>query len=116
MTLIYDSFLLWMLCDRKVMKDIILTAEIRNAAKRCIWFEQPEQAVQNAPRLVAYILTHGTFEDTEALTAQLSLEELKQALDEAPAGIYDARSWAYWNLVVGRYDPPSLPVRCYKKD
>jgi hypothetical protein len=32
-------------------------------------------------------------EDTQALRKQLSDDDLKQVLNEAPAGIYDARSW-----------------------
>ncbi len=98
------------------MKEIELTTEMRRAVKRCIWFESPEEAVKDTPRLAAYILTHGMPEDTEVLRKQLSDDDLKQALDEAPAGIYDARSWAYWNLMIGRYDTPSLPVRSFEPE
>lgn len=93
------------------MKPLILTEAMRKTAQRCIWFEAPEIAVQNPARLAAYVLTHGMPEDTKILREQLSNDDLKQALDEAPPGIYDARSWAYWNLVAGRYDTPPLPTR-----
>ncbi len=95
------------------MKEINLTAEMRRAVQRCVWFEPPEEAIKDIPRLAAYILTHGMPEDTQILRKQLSDNDLKQVLDEAPAGIYDARSWAYWNLVIGRYDTPPLPVRSF---
>ena len=95
------------------MKEINLTAEMRRAVQRCVWFEPPEEAIKDIPRLAAYILTHGVPEDTQVLRKQLSDNDLKQVLDEAPAGIYDARSWAYWNLVIGRYDTPPLPVRSF---
>lgn len=36
---------------------------------------------------------------------------LIEALDNAPPGIIDARSWAYWNNVLGRYPPPPMPKR-----
>lgn len=90
----------------KFMKEISLTTAMRKAVKRCIWFEPPEEAIKNTPRLAAYILTHGMPEDTQELR--------KQILDEAPTGIYDPRSWAYWNLVVGRYDTPPLPTRSFE--
>ena len=48
-----------------------LTADLYRAVQRCVWFEPPEQAVQNTARLAAYILTYGTPEDTFALRAQL---------------------------------------------
>ena len=28
----------------------------------------------------------------------LSDDDLREALEHAPAGIFDPRSWAYWNL------------------
>jgi pyoverdine/dityrosine biosynthesis protein Dit1 len=93
------------------MKPLKLTEEMQKSARRCVWFEPPEVAIQNPARLTAYVLTHGMPEDTKALRDQLSDDDLKQALDEAPPGIYDPRSWAYWNLVVGRYDTPALPTR-----
>ena len=96
------------------MTQINLTEEMRKAIKRCVWFEPPEQAIKDAPRLAAYILTHGMPEDTDALRAQITDDELRELLDQAPAGIYDARSWAYWNLVIGRYETPPLPVRSFE--
>lgn len=96
------------------MKTLNLTYNLRETIERCIWFEKPEQALKSTPRLIAYILTHGMPEDTITLRKQLSNEDLEQALDEAPAGIYDPRSWAYWNLVVGRRETPPLPVRSFE--
>lgn len=33
------------------------------------------------------------------------------ALDHAPPGILDPRSWAYWNVLADRYPPPPMPRR-----
>jgi hypothetical protein len=66
------------------MKEINLIAEMRRAVQRCVWFEPPEKAVKDTARLAAYILTHGMQEDTHALRKQLSDDDLKQILDEAP--------------------------------
>jgi len=41
----------------------------------------------------------------------VSDDDLREALDRAPPGIMDARSWAYWNSKLGRYPPPPMPVR-----
>lgn len=96
------------------MRVLKLTSELRKTIQRCVWFEKPEQAVKNTPRPTAYILTYGMPEDTATLRKQLTDVELEQALGQAPPGIFDARSWAYWNLIVGRYDTPSLPTRTFK--
>lgn len=93
------------------MKAINLTTEMREAVQRCVWFEPPEQAIKDVPRLAAYILTYGLPKDTKLLLEQLSDDGLKQVLDNAPAGIYDNRSWAYWNLMIGRTETPPLPER-----
>jgi hypothetical protein len=39
----------------------------------------------------------------------LSDEDLCNALDHAPPGIIDPRSWAYWNAKLGRYPAPTMP-------
>lgn len=93
------------------MKPLVLTPALRRAAERCVWYESPERAVAHPARLVAHILTFGGIEDVSALRAQYSDDDLREALDAAPAGVFDARSWAYWNLVVGRYATPPLPER-----
>lgn len=41
----------------------------------------------------------------------LSDDDLREALDHAPPGIIDPRSWAYWNSRLGRYPAPPLPER-----
>lgn len=94
------------------MKSLELTEALHKAAKRCFWYASPERAVLQPANFVAHILTFGALEDVNALRAQYSNEDIARALDEAPAGVYDARSWAYWNLVVGRYETPPMPVRC----
>jgi hypothetical protein len=60
---------------------------------------------------VAHVLTYGTHDDVKVLRRYVSDEELRQALDKAPPGIFDPRSWAYWNLMLGRYPAPPLPTR-----
>ena len=90
-----------------------LTKELKKAVEHCVWFEPAEQAVQDIARLAAYVLTYGTPEDTYALRDQIDTETLIECLDKAPPGIYDERSWAYWNLVAGRYNPPPMPERIF---
>jgi hypothetical protein len=51
--------------------------------------------------------------DTDLLSAGLGtwFEPPERALDRAPPGIIDPRSWAYWNSKMGRYPAPPLPKR-----
>lgn len=35
----------------------------------------------------------------------------REALDRAPPGVIDPRSWAYWSCNMGRYPTPTMPTR-----
>jgi hypothetical protein len=93
------------------MKALRLTMALRRAAERCVWYETPERAIRDPARFVAHILTYGGVEDVNALREQYSDDDLREALSAAPPGIFDARSWAYWNLAMGRTTTPPLPAR-----
>lgn len=93
------------------MKPLALTAGLAAVARRCIWFKKPADAIANPVQFAAYVLTYGTHEDVEELRKQLSDDDLQEVIENAPPGIFDARSWAYWNLMLGRYDAPPLPTR-----
>ena len=98
------------------MKPIPLTPEVAELARRVIWFEPPEKAVAIPQRLVAYAMTYGTFRDVEILRKHLGDDGLRQALDDAPPGIFDPRSWAYWNVKLDRFPAPPLPQRKFPSD
>lgn len=93
------------------MISLPLTEEMRQVASRVIWFEPPEKALSDAPRFIAYAMRYATHEDMKAIRALVSDEEFLSAIDAAPPGIIDRRSWAYWNLMLGRSPAPPMPVR-----
>jgi hypothetical protein len=93
------------------MKPIPLTPETKALARRLVWFEEPEEAVSDPARFVAYAFARATHEDMKILRAFLSDDDLREALDHTPPGIVDPRSWAYWNSKLGRYPPPPMPTR-----
>lgn len=93
------------------MKSLSLTEELKKVSKRVIWFEDPEKALSDPVRFVAYAMTHGTHDDMKVVRQHLSDDDLKEALVKAPPGIFDGRSWAYWNLKMGQYPTPPMPVR-----
>ena len=93
------------------MNPIPLTPAIQEIARRVIWFEPPERAIENPIRFMAYAMTYATHQDMRVLRHFVSDDDFQDALDHAPPGIIDPRSWAYWNLKMGRYPPPPLPNR-----
>jgi hypothetical protein len=95
------------------MKPLPHTSELHAVAKRTVWFKAPQEALAYPFHFIAHVLTYGTFEDVATLRKYLDNEELVEAIDHAPAGVFDARSWAYWNLKIGRYPTPPMPRRTF---
>lgn len=93
------------------MRPIPLTPQIAEVARRIIWFEAPEKALANPIRFMAYAMTYARHKDMRIIRQYVSDDEIRQALDSAPPGIIDPRSWAYWNLRMGRFPPPPPPKR-----
>jgi hypothetical protein len=58
------------------------------------------------------VLTYGTHEDVTILRRYIDDGALREALAQAPPGIFDARSWSYWHLILNGQSPaPPLPTR-----
>jgi hypothetical protein len=87
------------------------TPELLRAAKRIVWFKPPEEALDSPVELMAHAMRHATDEDMALLLAHIGESGLREAIDNAPAGIIDARSWSYWNAKIGRYPAPPAPQR-----
>ena len=97
------------------MNTLNLTPEIEQIARRVVWFEPPDRAIANTVRFLAYVMTYGDIVDMNAIRRQLSEADLREVIENAPAGIFDPRSWAYWNLKLGHYPPPPMPERPFAK-
>jgi hypothetical protein len=93
------------------MKNLPLTPDTEALARRLVWFEEPAETLSDTFRLVAYAVARATHEDMKLVRSFLSDDDLREALDHAPPGIIDPRSWTYWNLKLGRDPAPPLPKR-----
>ena len=87
------------------------STEIRAVAKRVLWFEQPEEALSNPRRFLAYLMTYGTVEEVLTAKEYFSERDFEAVLEDPPAGIFDAHSWTYWNRVYKHAEVPPLPQR-----
>ena len=93
------------------MRPIPLNDETRALAERLIWFESPVEALADPIRFMAYAFARATHEQMQVLRAYVSESDWMEALANAPPGIIDPRSWAYWNGRAGLYPAPPLPER-----
>jgi len=87
------------------------SSELLPIAKRVVWFQPPERTLADTKLFLAHLMTYGTLDEVRAVKRQLGDHEFEAVLDDPPAGIFDARSWAYWNMVYHRDPAPALPVR-----
>ena len=93
------------------MKPLPITPEILNVARRVVWFNTPEEELADPVHFLAHVMTFGTPEDLKALQGIVGNDEFCEVLEHAPPGVFDVRSWAYWNLKCGRQPIPPLPTR-----
>ena len=96
------------------MNSLPRTPDLIKVAARVIWFEPPESALARPVRFLAYLMTYGTAEDIAIVRRYVSEAGFREALEKAPPGIFDERSWAYWNIMADRYPPPPMPERVFK--
>lgn len=93
------------------MKPFPSTQALLRAAKRIVWFKPPEEALASPIELLAYAMKASTDEDMALLLEHAGEAGLREAIDHAPPGIIDARSWSYWNARIGRIPAPPMPRR-----
>ena len=93
------------------MRPLPHTHDFLSLALRVIWFEPPERALADPIRFLAYLMTYGKTDEIAVVRRYLDLDDFREALEHAPPGIIDERSWAYWNTVIGRYPAPPMPRR-----
>ena len=88
------------------------TTELEVVARRCVWFMEPTAALARPAHFIAHVLTYGTAEDVKTLRRYVPDDMLAAALDHAPPGVFDGRSWAYWQLKLnGLRHPPRSNYR-----
>lgn len=95
------------------MKGIPATARMLEVARRIVWLEEPERALAEPIRFMAYAMTYARHEDMREIRRHVSDDDFREALDNAPPGMVDPRSWAYWNVKMGRFPVPPLPKRTF---
>ena len=80
-------------------------------ASKYVWWQAPQQTLEDPCLLAAQIMTLGTLDDVQWLLRRTSADALRRVLRDAPAGIFNERSWRFWHLQLGVAPIPPLPAR-----
>lgn len=85
--------------------------ELLHVAQRVVWFKLPEDALRDSEHFLCHAMTYGAAADLAVVRSYFSDDALRTTLRRAHPGIFDARSWAYWHVVLGVRPIPPMPVR-----
>jgi hypothetical protein len=83
---------------------------LREIAARYVWWQPPEVTLARPHHFLCQLMTLGTAEDVRTVRRLMGDPALLEALEHAPPGVMDPRSWNYWHLFFGR-EPPPPPAR-----
>lgn len=86
-------------------------AELLEVARGVVWFKEPEDTVSDPVFFLAHVMTYGTIEEVGIAKKYFTPDDFFYALKHAPPGVFDARSWAFWNTVFDRVPVPEMPKR-----
>jgi hypothetical protein len=75
------------------MKPLPCNSDLLQVAPKVVRLEPPEKTLANPVRFLAYLMTYGTLEDIAVVQRYLDVEDFREALERAPPGIIDERSW-----------------------
>ena len=85
--------------------------ELRRVAKRVVWFKPPEETLNQPTLFLAHVMTYGTLADIVTAMKFYSDDDFDRVLCDPPPGIFDVRSWTFWNLHFRHEPVPPLPSR-----
>jgi hypothetical protein len=88
-----------------------MTPSLKRIAKKLVWWEPPGKALADPSRLACQVMVLGTWDDALQARNALGDDLFRRALQHAPPGVFDARSWNYWHLMFGMTPVPPLPKR-----
>ena len=86
-------------------------SDLQTVAKRVVWFKTPDDALQDVRLFHAHVMTYGTLNDITTTLQYFSEADFEAVLNDPPPGVFDRRSWTYWNVRYHRQPVPSLPMR-----
>jgi len=81
-------------------------SELQEVARRCVWWAGADQALADQRTFLCHVMVYGLWQDATIIRRRFSADELHDALNAAPAGLFDPRSWHYWHHLLGQPVPP----------
>jgi hypothetical protein len=84
--------------------------ELVAIAKKVVWYDAPEQTLEDLPTFLSHLMVFGSPRDLATAQRFIPEEEFRAALKQAPAGVFTQEAWDRWHQRFGLPAPP-LPRR-----
>lgn len=88
-----------------------IPAELLDVAKRVVWFQPPEETIEDRTHFLCYLMQYGSLQDVVTTRKYYTNNDFQDALINAYPGIMGRRSWAYWNLIINGQPFRPMPTR-----
>ncbi len=82
-----------------------------DVARRVVWFKPSQETLKDEVFFLNHVMIHGFAEDIMEMRRHFDDDALRNALRNAHPGIWDARSWTWWHVILDLEPVPPLPVR-----
>jgi hypothetical protein len=80
-------------------------------ARRLFWWKTPEEALADRNRFLAQVMFLGTWKDIDEARHLWPTALFRDALRQAPPGVFDPRSCSYWHHMLDLLPVPPMPIR-----
>ena len=74
---------------------------LQQIARNLCWWQPAALTLSDPPRFLIQVMVLGTWQEVQKVNGFFGWGAFKDALLNAPAGVFDVRSWAYWRAVFG---------------
>jgi hypothetical protein len=97
--------------SKSVQTEEIGSLHLAAIASRVCWWEPTAATLKNKPLFLCRIMALGTWDDICIALDHYGRDAFREALQNAPPGLFDPRSWHYWHHRLKLLPVPSLPQR-----
>jgi hypothetical protein len=84
---------------------------LASIARRVCWWQSADATLENTPRFLCQVMVFGTWDDVSFVFNHYKEVAFRDALQSAPPGLFDNRSWHYWHHRLHVLPVPALPQR-----
>jgi hypothetical protein len=88
-----------------------MNLDLQEVARRVVWFKRPEETLKDTKLFLTHVMTYGTLREIRTVLRYFSEKDFDAVLNDPYPGIFDRRSWVYWNVRYHHEPVPELPKR-----